>query len=138
MKVDDLVRNYRQFLINSWPVVEVIMNKIDWDNDQEHLDFWMQDNWHHLVEKLVINEENEHIQGYGGGPPFYDNDEERVTHLIVCNLEGTLYPFRYFANKKGLFPPFDQVALWDFKKHNVKKVKCDEVHFTIVERDYFQ
>lgn len=47
---------FRQFLISSWPYLDILMENHDWDNDMDFIDDWLQTNWEFLIERELLGQ----------------------------------------------------------------------------------
>lgn len=120
MNIDELVRNFRSFILHAWPNVEAIYDEIDWDDDFHYLDELLESNWSFFVKRFVELDDVKKIQPYGYGAPYSHDNREGVTHCVICNFNGKKYPFRCFSNETGMYPPFDKVVFWD---DDIKKLQ---------------
>lgn len=82
MDVDEIVLVFRQFLINSWPI---ITQDLDWDEDAYFLDDWVQANWELLVERQLGKKIFLVPYGYDkSSTARYLSKEHEANHQIIC------------------------------------------------------
>lgn len=157
MDTDLVVRNFRVFMVDSWPIAEKFFKeKRDALEFQEALDDFFQANWEILVEQLLCPQPHQFLEVYGNGADCNGSSsrvwlpDSPVTHRVVCKPknEGTVkdaisetlivpneYQFDGFIfwenGKYGVAPPFDHVLLTSFLDNFV--VNLNEIHFVLEE-----
>lgn len=140
MSISQLVINFRNFLIASWPRILQILEDLDWDDLPYFLDIWIQANWELLVEKQALNPDLLLAPyGYDSSPGCrYSKRGVRATHRVTCHKKGQLEP-RYFflcfvSKVEGAFkikPPFDFIDVEDTKTGERLSIALQEVEFAV-------
>ncbi|MGI9279061.1 MAG: hypothetical protein ACR2PX_05440 [Endozoicomonas sp.] len=118
MSLNELIRNFRCFLLSSWPQFVKVQKHLDWDENPYFFDIWLQANWELMVEFQAL-ERDQYLTPYG-----YDNSagcrhinkDKMATHRLVCKSSSNKNEESYFlcfSTKIGrgcqLSPPFDWV-----------------------------
>lgn len=123
MQIDEIVLNYRKFLIAGWSYISEILINLNWDESPYFLDEWMQANWELLVEKQIDNELVLASYGFDNSARCRYSDKNKiVTHQIICwdkeRISESKYIFLCFTTKVNqrfeIAPPFDYVNVEDF------------------------
>lgn len=120
MSTNQLIINFRNFLIHCWPTIQNVMDHIAWDDSPYYLDDWMQANWELLVEKPATKS-GEFLATYGylkDSECRYTNKGVSITHKITCQQltsSEAKYDFIKFISKKNeaywISPPFELVLV---------------------------
>lgn len=141
MKIEDLVLNFKCFMISSWPQLENIMGNLDWDDQPYFLDDWLQANWELIVERQ-LEIEGIVLPAYG-----YNQDTEArytkvgfsETHKVVCNIAGVDKEklFLKLVSKSdagfSLEPPFDHVLVKGIGNKELEYYNIGDVKFSLVK-----
>lgn len=140
MSIDEIILNYRNFLVVSWSCLSEILNELDWDESPYFLDEWMQANWELLVEKQIDEVDTLASYGYDGSSACRYSDKNRtVTHRVICweteEETETKYIFLCFVTKKDgayeIAPPFDYVSVENFATRERLALPLNKVKFSI-------
>lgn len=140
MSIEEIILNYRNFLIISWACISEILYELDWDQSPYFLDEWMQANWELLVEKQIDQAYILASYGYDSSPECrYSDEDSLVTHHIVCweknNTQGTKYIFLCFVTKEGevykIAPPFNFVDVENSATGNREVLPLSKISFTV-------
>lgn len=149
MTVENIVRDFREFLINNGPFIQKIFK------DEYLISDWLQANWEVIVESSISKKENTiFLEVYGDGAECNDNSsrvwkpEALPTHRIHCNPKTGNRCKDYLSNKliyvENLIfdkfiswngkiysenPPFDFVLL--NKENDIFIVSIDDVVFDL-------
>lgn len=141
MSANDLISNFRNFLITSWPCLSNVLGILDWDRSPYFLDYWIQANWELLVEQqLLENDQFLRPYGYGASPGCRLIGKESITtHQFVCVRKGRKdsrkFVFLAFVASKGdgykIEPPFDHVDVEDVLNGNRLTLPSIELEFSL-------
>lgn len=141
MSIEEIVLNYRRFLIESWPSLSRVLDNLDWDQYPYFLENWEQANWELLVEGQVGEKYRLPPYGFARSPNArYLNQGTESTHQIICLKQEkslkTKYRFLCFstvdsegANK--IAPPFDCVNVENFGDKERFVLPLKNLGFTI-------
>jgi hypothetical protein len=126
--VDEVVRNYQQFLFSSWPTIEKVFKAIE---DTVEIDYyyddWFQANWELIVESVLCKPGEEFLEAYGEGADC-NGMSDRVcfpeaisTHEVRCTTKNgeklkDLLKGESLEISKLVFLKF---VSWDGKHYNV-------------------
>ena len=158
MNVDEIVRNFQQFLEASWQSVESMLPSTEEGGEDLRLD-WLQANWEILVEAVIQPDGTSFIEFYGEGAEC-NGASSRVwkphaeaTHRICCVPKdgsevtalvtgGSIKPqdldFFCFGHWDGKWyvthPPFNAVVL-SGRKGIEFTVRLEDVRFEIQALD---
>ena len=132
MFANELVSNFRDFLIACWPSMLEVTTYVDWDNDSYFVYEWLEMNWKFLVERqLVEGEQALPLYGFFG----LRNENDNATHRMMCwNKNPELcYQFLHFVAKldgqSRMEPPFDFIEVLDVETDNRLILPYDGVIF---------
>jgi len=137
METDSVIRNFQNFLMNSWRSVA------DTLTDDATLSDWMQANWEILVESLLCPKENEYLAVYGDGADC-NGVSSRVwkpnvvaTHQICVKLKDNavdqISGERISVRQTDQII-FDQFVSWDGKQYG-SDMPFDHALLSLTERD---
>jgi hypothetical protein len=140
MNVHELVLNYREFLVASWPTLNVVLSHLDWNDSPYFVDDWLQANWELLVEAQL---EDVSLPAYG----FDQSPEARYskvgctpTHRVICTFihgeDMSIYSFLCFSGsdekyKSRQAPPFDLVYVEGSSSHDRQLFPSKDVEFSV-------
>ena len=154
MNVDEIVRNFQQFVEASWQSVE---NALPLTPEGEHLRLdWLQANWEILVEAVIQPDGTAFLEFYGEGAECSGassrvwNPTVEATHRICCvpkdgsevtdlvtgrSIEPQDLDFYGFGNPDRerfeiLHPPFNVVVLYNSEGIQII-VRLEDVRFEI-------
>ncbi len=140
MSINQLIINFRSFLIACWPNISKILEQLDWDGSPYFLDNWMQANWELIVETQTL-ELGQLLSPYGyksSSKCRYTYKNAKLTHRVTCKKNGSSEPqynFLCFVSKKdGVFkiePPFDFIDVEDIKTGDRLSLAFGEMDFSI-------
>ncbi|MEQ5777157.1 hypothetical protein J4E05_16665 [Thalassospira sp. NFXS8] len=140
MNINQLIFNFRGFLISSWSNVMEILEHLDWDNSPYFLDDWMQANWEFFVEKRALESE-QFLVPYGGNSSSecrYTDKGRVLTHRVTCKKKGEsksqYYFFKFVTKDDGcirIWSPFDYIYVEDIKTGDRFYLAFDEVEFSV-------
>jgi len=144
------ITHFRDFLVASWPVLDLMMKQHDWEDDGWFSDEWIQVNWEFLVERELLG---------GQGYLISLDDRKRITfpetsatYKVVCevgvdvelrdrikhslNFEGeellmSGFCSRYEQTTFGLYPTFDFVYAKTSDRKKIYAVPLDSCKFWI-------
>lgn len=135
-----LITNFRNFLIISWPSLMKIMEHLDWDDSPYFLDEWMQANWELLVEMHIL-EAGQLLApyGYNNSPACrYTQKDNSLTHRVICKKKSDSefrHIFLCFKSKTGktfkIEPPFDFVGVEDIETGDRLSVEFEGLEFSV-------
>ena len=150
--VDQIIHNYRNFLLSSWRNITFITELLNEQDKEEFINDFCQANWELMVEGPLCSPGG-YLEAYGYGADS-NGASSRIlypdqvpTHKIVCNkikdnvinkfngliLKEETLDFDGFVNNKNnsyLFePPFDHVLINLSTEHII--VSLEDVRFTI-------
>ncbi len=138
MKIEELVLNYRGFLVDAWPTMKAILAEWDWDSSPYFVDEWMQANWELLVERPLDIK----LPPYGldrSTKCRYIDPGVMPSHEILVTESGSIQPPRlrflcFETNRDGVSrfePPFDRVFVEDPKTTKRFSVQLPELRFDL-------
>lgn len=159
MTVNELIINFRNFLLGSWDSMERIQEYLDWDDSPHFIYDWYQANWELMVEQQFFGvclsfdkpEEAGTLVPYGCLRPLsgsrYNGKNEVPTHKVVCRKKGRSkikYNFIEFVTRdRGRYfkiaAPYDFVSVVDAKKGDrvrdidIFEIAFDKLEFSIEE-----
>lgn len=142
MSINQLIINFRSFLIACWPSMSEILEQLDWDESPYFLDDWIQANWELMVEKQILDPGQLLVPyGYCSSPECrYTYKDENLTHRVTCKKNGQPVPqynfFCFVAKSDGVSkiePPFDFVNVEDFKTGDRLSLPFKDVDFLVQE-----
>ncbi len=139
MLINEIVLNYRSFLISSWTCLSEILIKLDWDESPYFLDDWMQANWELLVEKQIDSSYILASYGFNNSPQCrYLGKDKTVTHRIICwENKEIKYIFLCFTTKKDgryeIRPPFNYVNVENFVTGERSVLPLNQLNFMVEE-----
>lgn len=141
MLSDQIVHNFRTFLVSSWPSVSTVLEQLDWDEWPYFLEEWMQANWEFIVEKQIL-EPGSFLTPYGYNSSSkcrFSDKGEVLTHKIMCKDIKTELCYRFLcfvSNKEGKFviePPFNLADVENIQDRSRMTISLDDVYFYLEE-----
>jgi hypothetical protein len=141
MTAHQLILNFHQFILASWPQLSLVMEYLDWDENPYFIDHWFQANWELMVEKQLGNAEVILTPyGYDASPNSrYTKVGAKATHRVICKVEGVTgnYMFMSFVSEvdgsRKLEPPFDRISAKEENGREILLFGLDEVGFELEE-----
>jgi len=109
-KIARVLAQFREFLLESWPALQTILQDHDWDDDAYFLEDWLDQNWGLLVGRQLLGK-GANIQ------PFCiaTNDIGKGKYLrcirVDAPIAGTFVSMGSCGNGFSLTPPFDEVRI---------------------------
>lgn len=140
MSIEQLVLNYREFLLASWPFLNKILWELDWDKHPYFLDEWLQANWELLVESQLGNAIRLSPYGFNRAPEASASEGAiPTTNEVVCIVkegsDAVRHRFLSFVAADGetykTAPPFDYVNVEAFDSHTRGVLPLKDVRFEI-------
>ncbi len=133
LDVTEHIIKFRNFLRESWPYLDEIMNKHDWDEDGNFTSDWLQCCWEFLVERELLGNNDLALTQFSV-VPFHSRvvyPSKQATHTVLAkfNKSDSVYdlrssiplpldkPMRLFGfmtykdKGYGFYPPFDLALL---------------------------
>lgn len=155
INITDVILKFRAFMIDSWPALDSIMMKHDWDNDGDFTDDWLQSNWEFLVERELLGlkgrltpfgiRAKSHARSTKNGAPAYQVTAKLTGPVfnfqhqnISISQDSKLYfyAFSTFLDPGyGLYPPFDIANLVCDSSKELSYAPIDHVMFYLEEID---
>ena len=121
MQINQLIDNFRCFLLSCWPQFLKLQCQINWDESPYFTDDWLQANWELMVEYQALKHE-QYLAPYGynhASDCRYLNKGKVCTHRVACkeiNKEEVFY-FLCLVTKSddgcAIRPPFDFIDVED-------------------------
>jgi len=140
MSVDYFIMSFHRFLIDCWPSISLVLERLDWEKAPYFLENWMQANWELIVEEQAL-ESGELLAPYGYNSSVgcrYTRKDAKLTHEIICKKKGKSgfkYKFLCFVSiDNGVFriePPFDFVDVEHVETGDRLSLAIDEVEFFV-------
>ena len=140
INISDHILKFRNFLINSWSDLDLLMSNHDWDDDEGFTLDWLQVNWEFLVEKELLGKGN-YLMSYFNTESRITNPDAKPNYRVICKLLGaeneklTLFFGGFEAKTKGgygIYPPFDYVNVFIDTKRNSRSIPVNECAFFII------
>lgn len=145
---------FRQFLISSWPYLDILMEDHDWDNDTDFIDDWLQTNWELLIERELLG------QGIYLSPLAIYLPTRTITknaspnYSVITLISKNVLDFKTgkylpkncalrlfgFCSElaeggTGLYPPFDLVDLVSDSTRELFIASFSELEFQLMKLD---
>lgn len=141
MTAHQLILNFRQFILASWPQLSLVIEYLDWDEDPYFIDHWFQANWELMVEKQLGNAEVVLAPyGYDASPNSrYTKVGTKSTHRVLCKVQGDTgkYMFMSFVSEvdgsRKLEPPFDRISAKEVNGREIYLLDLNQVDFELEE-----
>lgn len=110
---DELVRvmaQFREFLLNSWPALQPILQNHDWDEDAYFLEDWLDRNWDLLVGRQLLGRKA-NLQPLSAGFNNIKNGKYPICIRAEAPIRGTFVSMGTCEDGFSLAPPFDKVKI---------------------------
>ncbi len=154
INVTSQILKFRNFLLDSWHDLDLLMSNHNWDDDGGFISEWLQVNWEFLVERELL-EKNRFLTPYAFINKRITHPSARATNEIVIFSESNnamidastrkvissplKLHFGGFVSKVdsgyGIYPPFDYVTALEQNKKQIYELHIKDVRFALCDID---
>jgi hypothetical protein len=101
---------FREFLTESWPTLQTILQNHDWDEDPYFLDEWLDLNWSLLVGRQLLGKGAD-IQPLCAASIDIRKGKYPIHIRVDAPIVGTFVSIGSCENGFSLAPPFDTIKI---------------------------